>query len=91
MGSECRGVIEAISALSFDNNKEICSTISTVEDYLNGLLYDKRHFNRAYVAICTKLFELTCQLPYECVSWLIYVGLPSDVINTLCVCLSTSR
>ena len=90
MGSECRRVIEAISSLSSDNEKEICSTISTVEEYLNGL-NDKHNLKRACVAICTKVFELTCQFPYHRMSWLVYVGLCSDVINTLCTCLATSR
>lgn len=91
MGSDCRDAIEAISVLSSDNKEGLCSTISAVEKYLNGLLEDERHFKRAYVAICTKVFELTCRLPYECISWLIYVGVTSDVINTLCTCLVTSR
>jgi len=91
MGSECRGVIEAISTLSSDNDEEICSTISTVEEYLNGLLNNKQHFKRAYVAICTKIFELTCQWPFHRMSWLVYLGPSSDVINTLCTCLATSR
>ena len=91
MGSECRGVIEAISTLSSDNEEEICSTISAVEEYLNGLLYDKRHFKRAYVAICTKIFEVTCQFPYHRMYWLVHMGVASDVINTLCTCLATSR
>ena len=91
MGSECRRVIEAISTISSDNEKELHTAISAAEEYLNGLLYDKRHFKRAYVAICTKIFEVTCQLPYHCVSWLVHVGVASDVINTLCTCLATSR
>lgn len=91
MVSECRGIVEAISAMSSDNEKEICSTISAVEEYLNRLLNDRRQFKRAYVAICTKMFELTCRLPYQCVSWLVYVGVSSEVITTLCTCLTTSR
>ena len=91
MGSECRGVIEAISTLSSDNDNEICSILTAVQEYLNGLECDKRLFKRAYVAICTKIFELTCELPYHYICWLVHAGVASDVINTLCACLVTSR
>ena len=91
MDSEFRAIIEAIAVLSSGNDKEASTTISAVEEYLNGLVHDKQHFRRAYIAICTKIFELTCQLPYQCLSRLIHVGGLSDVINTLCTCLTTSR
>lgn len=91
MDSECRAIIEAISVLSSDNDKEACSTISAAEEYLNGLLYDRQNFKRSHIAICTKILELTCQLPYQYLSRLIHVGASSEVINTLCTCLTTSR
>ena len=91
MDTECRAIIKAISALSSDNEEDICSTITVVETYLNKLSKDKRHFKRAYVAVCTKLFELTCRLPYQSMLWILHVGVASDVINMLCTCLATSR
>lgn len=95
MDDECREVIEAISTLSSGessgNEKDICSTISNVEEYLNRLLLnDRRKFNMAYVAICTKIFELTCDIPYQRLSWLVHVGVSTEVFNALCTCLATS-
>lgn len=84
-------IIDSIDALSSDSEKEISSTIAATEQYLNGLLKDKQHFKRAYVAICVKLFQVTCRLPYQSISWIIYIGVASDVINALCASLATSR
>jgi len=91
MDIECLAIIETLSALSSDNEEQICLAINVVKNYLHRLSEDKRHFRRVYVAVCTKLFELTCRLPYQSMSWIVYVGVSSDVINTLCACLATSR
>jgi len=86
MESELRGVIDDLT--TFADGQE---AITAAQKCLNRLKMDKKHFSRVYAAICAKIFQLTCNLPYQEVSKLVSMAPPDDVIVTLCTCITSSR
>jgi len=89
MESELRVALQVIDDLTtFTDGQE---AITVAQKCLKQLQTDKRQFSRVYAAICVKIFQLTCDLPYKEVSKLMNMAPPDDVIVTLCTCIASSR
>jgi len=89
MESELGIALQVIDDLTtFTDGQE---AIKVAQRCLKRLQNDKRHFPRVYAAICVKIFQLTCDLPYQEVSKLMSLAPPNDVIVTLCACIASSR
>ena len=89
MENELRVALQVIDDLTTSTDGQ--EAIIAAKKCLTRLQTDKRHFSRVYAAICAKIFQLTCDLPYQEVSELVSLAPPDDVIIMLCACIANSR
>jgi len=89
MESELQVALQVIDDLA--TSTEGKNAILSAQELLQRQKNNKKHFSRVYAVTCAKIFQLTCDLPYQETSTLVNMARPEEFINTLCACVTSSR